>query len=202
VSFAGYEWVVKAGRFDPGPNIWSDSGDNVFVDQAGLHLRITNVGGEWRTSEVTLNQSLGYGRYTFRTASDVGNLDPSAVLGLFTYDYRDPAFAHRELDIEFSPSLGFTPGARGHFTVQPWQTRTNTFDFQVQPGEGASAHSFEWRPGRVDFMSGAARWAYQGPDVPPAGQENPRINLWLFNGRPPAGTGTLEVVISGFEFVP
>jgi hypothetical protein len=108
ISFAGFEWVVKASpRFDPGPNAWSDSIDNVFVDSRGLHLRITNVNGSWYASEVVLNQTLGYGEYVFRVASSLERLDPNVVFGMFTYNYIDPAFGHRELDIESSPRLGF-----------------------------------------------------------------------------------------------
>jgi hypothetical protein len=202
IIWAGMEWVVKSSpHFDPGPNQWSDGTDNVFVDAAGLHLRITNAGGTWRSSEVVANQPFGYGRYVFRTATDVAELDSTTVLGFFTYDYRDPAFAHREIDIEFSPMLGFTAGARGHFTVQPWQTRSNTFDFRVTPGDTDSLHVFDWRPGRVEFSSGAVRWTTQGPDVPiPGNATNVRINFWSFSGRPPAGDGALEIVVSSFQY--
>jgi hypothetical protein len=203
ISFAGYEWAVKASpRFDPGPNAWADGEDNVFVDALGLHLRITNAGGIWRSSEVVLNGRLGYGRYAFRTETNVAELDPSVVLGFFTYDYRDPAFGHREIDIEFSPMLGFTPGANAHFTVQPFQARGHTHDFTVRPENTGNVHSFEWRAGRVTFQSGAEQWTFSGPDVPTPGAENVRINLWLFGGRPPAGAQPPEVIVSGFEFNP
>src|SRR4051812_33364367 len=36
VIFAGYQWVVKSSpRFDPGPNQWSDTPDQAFVDGQG-----------------------------------------------------------------------------------------------------------------------------------------------------------------------
>jgi hypothetical protein len=45
ISWSGYEWTVRSSdgaAQGPGPNIFSDSRDNVFVDSKGdLHLRIT-----------------------------------------------------------------------------------------------------------------------------------------------------------------
>ncbi|HVM50372.1 MAG TPA: hypothetical protein VMU04_20255, partial [Candidatus Acidoferrum sp.] len=45
VSFSGYDWWVKSstGTVGPGPNYFSDSTNNLWVDTVGqLHLRITN----------------------------------------------------------------------------------------------------------------------------------------------------------------
>jgi hypothetical protein len=36
--------------------------------------------------------------------------------------------------------------------------------------------------------------------VPPTGGENVRMNLWLFQGKAPAGS--VEIIIDKFEFVP
>jgi hypothetical protein len=38
--------------------------------------------------------------------------------------------------------------------------------------------------------------------VPPTGDENLRLNLWLFNGAAPTDNQEVEFVISGFQFVP
>src|SRR5436305_806293 len=62
ISFSGYTWAVKAstGRVGPGPNYFSDSTNNVWVDTQGrLHLKITKVGGRWNCAEVINQQSLG-----------------------------------------------------------------------------------------------------------------------------------------------
>jgi hypothetical protein len=201
VRFAGYDWIVKSAvRFNPGPNAWSDSTANVFVDAAGLHLRITQDAGRWLASEVILNQmGLGYGTYTFRTATSLAGLDSQAVLGLFTYDYPSPP---REIDIEFGAQLGFTPGATAHFTIQPYRASGHTHDFHTPSGVSAGIHSFEWRPGRVVFRSGAEEWTYVGSDVPvPGPNTSPRINLWLFDGQPARGQ-EIEVVVTSFEFRP
>ena len=47
-----------------------------------------------------------------------------------------------------------------------------------------------------------ARWDYEGPEVPPAGREQARINLWLFRGAPPSDGREVEVLVTGFEFRP
>ena len=38
--------------------------------------------------------------------------------------------------------------------------------------------------------------------VPPTGGENVRMNLWLFQGKAPAGRSSVEIIIDKFEFVP
>ena len=198
LTFAGREWVVKNGRFDPGPNNWSDSPDSVWVDALGrLHLTIRQRNNTWFTSEVVLNESLGFGAYTFQTSGAIHQLDRNVVLGLFTYDYVDPAFAHREIDIEYSLSLGSIPGANAHFTVQPFQTPGNTFDFV---SSGGTTHSIDWTSGRVMFASGGQTWTYAGGSVPQPGRENVRMNLWLFNGSAPLNGADVEVVVTDFQF--
>jgi len=203
LSFAGYEWVVKAAaRFDPGPNAWSDATSNVFVDARGLHLSITNVNGQWYASEVVLNRALGFGRYVFRTASNFDGLDRRVVVGLFSYAYADTIAGHREIDIEFSPLLGLAPGADTHFTIQPFTVHGHTHDFIRERGQTAAIHSFEWRADQIVFQSGSEQWTYTGADIPAPAQANVRMNAWLFEGLPPADLRTQEVVISGFEYTP
>jgi hypothetical protein len=202
VRFAGFEWVLKSSpRFEPGPNVWTDDPAHIWVDDAGLHLTVAERNGQWYAVEATLNRSLGYGTYTFETSTDVAQLDPQVVLGLFTYNYVDPNYSHREIDIEFSPRLGLTPGAGGHFTVQPFARPGNSLDFPISsPWDGS--HRFEWRPGRVTFQSRGVTWAYTGPDVPEAGGEHARVNLWLLGGHPPTDRTRLHVAISTFRHTP
>ena len=79
IQFSGYTWMVKksAGKVGPGPNYFSDSTANVFVDTAGrLHLRMTKSRNKWYCAEVICTQSLGYGTYRFYLDSAVDALDP------------------------------------------------------------------------------------------------------------------------------
>ncbi len=103
IQFSGYDWAVKSSvhRLGPGPNYFSSSTDNVWVDSQGrLHLRITYSKGRWYCAEVIGPQSLGRGTYTFTLDSPVDSLDPNVTLALYTWS-DDPAYNNREIDIEF-----------------------------------------------------------------------------------------------------
>jgi len=206
VRFAGSSWAVKASSspVGPGPNVFSDSPENVWVDTAGrLHLSITCRDGRWRAAEVILDRSLGYGTYAFALDSSAGRLDPNVVLGLFTWS-DDPANNHREIDIEFA-RWGAAPGSNAQYTVQPHDTAANRHTF-TQPEGAPTRHAFTWAPDRVSFRSATvagrtiADWCYSGPDVPCAGEERTRINLWLHGGKPPTDGAEVEIVLSEFTF--
>ncbi len=198
VRFAGYDWIVKAAtRAAPGPNRFSDSDENVHVDAGGLRLRLTRRDSTWSSAEVMLARALGYGRYEFVTTTRLDSLDPNVVFALFTYNYPDPAFGHREIDIEFSPRLSGNAGAR--FTVQA--DAGNGRDIRV-PVTTMTTHVIDWGPQRVTFVSGDETWTYTGMAVPPPGGEHLRINLWLFGGTPPTNGADAEVVVAGFRFTP
>lgn len=215
IRFSGYEWRVKesAGRVGPGPNYFSAAADNVAIDERGrLHLRITKRDGRFFCPEVISRQSFGYGTYRFYVDSTIDKLDINAVLGLFTWS-DEPDYHHRELDIEFS-RWGKIDNENGQFVVQPYTIPQNIVRFETPAGLPASTHSFSWQPGRVFFQSFRGR--RPDPDsptdiiyqqtftnhIPQPGVENARINLWLIDGRPPAGGKEVEVIISGFEFIP
>jgi len=204
--FSGCEWAVKSsnGPVGPGDNWFSDSGENVWLDQDGkLHLEIENRGGRWYCSEVILRANLGRGKYQFTLDSFVDQLDPNAVLGLFTWD-DDPTDNHRETDIELA-RWSDPQGPNAQYVVQPWNTPGNRCQWTM-PHVAPSTHLFDWRADRVLFHSHEGRtasgtiikrWMYQGSDVPSPGLENPRINLWLNEHRPPEGP--VEVVVARFR---
>jgi len=206
ISFSGYTWTVKTSgreRFGPGPNYFSDSADNVWVDEEGrLHLRITSAGGRWYSAEVVNTESLGYGTYRFKLASpvDADALDPEAILGLFTYS-DDPAFANREIDIEFGKWGKRAETATGSWTVQPY-TLPGTKARFVQPAAASTTQAFTWRPHAIAFANAQGSWTYAGSAVPPAGDERVRMNLWLDKGRVPANGVPIEVVVERFTFTP
>ena len=202
IDFSGYEWVVKQSpRSNPGPNAWADSPDHVWVDGEGLHLTIARRQNTWFASELVLNESLGYGLYTFQTRGQLDALDPNVVAALFTYNFADPAYGHREIDIEYAARLGFSPDTRGHFTMQQFDAPGHTFDF-APVLSGNDLHSFEWRADRVTFRSGGREFTYRGPDVPMPGGEHVRLNLWLFRGTPPSDQNDVHLVVTSFRFTP
>ena len=103
LSFAGSDWWVKRYHdpVDPGPNLFSDGNDNVWVDPNGhLHLAITEQDGKWTCSEVIAEASFGYGTYVFTVQANLNLLDENAVLALFTWDDLAPQFNYREIDVE------------------------------------------------------------------------------------------------------
>ncbi|MBN1120643.1 MAG: hypothetical protein JXJ17_06160 [Anaerolineae bacterium] len=209
IRFSGLRWQVKSSSVPvgPGPNVFSDSPENVWVDADGqLHLKITYRDGYWLCAEVIAEQSLGYGTYVFHLASRVDRLDPNAVLGMFTWDTDAPEHHYREIDIEFA-RWGQDNADNMQYVVQPYTSPDNMKQYTVSLDDGPSTYQFVWRQDSVIFQSTQGQttlefWAYTGPDVPPAGGETVRINLWLFNGAAPTDGQEIEVVFDRFEFIP
>src|SRR5688572_27783321 len=65
LDFAGRTWNIKQSTspVGPGPNRFSANPNDVWVDAAGLHLTIHKYSNVWYSTEVILNESLGYGTY-------------------------------------------------------------------------------------------------------------------------------------------
>jgi len=217
IEFSGYTWLVKTsgeGTAGPGPNYFSDSVENVWIDGQGqLHLKITHREGKWYCAEVISKRSFGYGKYIFYLASRVDQLDKNVVLGLFTWDDTCPK-NRREIDIEFA-RWGEEAAENAQFVVQPWYHPGNRHRFNIQLKENYSTHSLEWESESIFFQSLSGHyisppnesyiiesWNYTGEDIPESGSENARINLWLFNGNPPFDGKEVEVIIRKFEFIP
>jgi hypothetical protein len=216
IEWSGSTWQVKASDTlaGPGPNYFSDREEDVYVDEQGrLHLTITQRDGHWWATEIINRDIVEFGTYVFRLASDVTDLQPTVVLGLFTWDPID-AFNHREIDIEFSKWGDAGNPHNAQYVVQPFTTAGNIFRFNVPSlaGEIATTHSFEWNADRIQFRSvsnqvagGAdivtASWTYTGGDIPPAGSGNVRLNLWLLDGAPPSDQQDVEVIIENFTFL-
>jgi hypothetical protein len=174
-------------------------------------LQIGYRNGRWYSTEVFGDETLGYGTYTFTLASRVDQLDKNIVLGLFTWDDTAPAYNYREIDIEFS-RWGDAAGPNSQYVVSPWNHSGNRYQFNTTLAGDYSTHLFRWLSDSVQFASYQGHapnlgsvintWLYTGPDVPPAGYGNARINLWLLNGAPPSDGQGAEVIIERFEFAP
>ncbi len=210
ISFSGITWNVKSSAgelWGPGPNNFSDAPGNVWVDEQGrLHLKITYDSGVWKCAEVIAQTSLGYGTYRFTIDSELADLDPNAVLGLFTWN-DDPTFNHREIDIEFSRWGNAEDPTNVQYTVQPYTVNANLQRWTLNPGYGQASHSFRWTKNSIGFSSQAAgttlqSWTYtRRAGIPRPGGENPRINLWLFRGAAPQNGLPVEVIVSKFEYL-
>jgi len=213
IRFSGYDWFVKTSgnrRVGPGPNYFSE--DSVFVDDEGLHLRVFSRNGKYFCGEIISKRSFGYGSYHFILGSNIDDLDPNLVLGMFTWS-NDSAYSHREIDIEIS-SWGKVGNDNAQYVIQPYTRKDNIIRFAVPQGLKESSYSFLWKQESVMFQgNGLKKGAGEGEarvifpthtfneGIPQAGNENARINLWLVNGRPP-GEGKKEILIRKFRFEP
>jgi hypothetical protein len=220
VPFAGRTWRVKGpGYYGPGPNLFSDSPEAIWVDAGGaLHLTISFLVNGWYSTEVALIDSLGYGDYVFSTRGRLDLLDPTAVFGLFIWEYGpcyDTAFLwwnpFNEADVEFS-RWGVPGSPIEQFVVQPADWGGNRLPFDVMFGvDEVTSHAFLWTSDRLEFRAwrgGAAdespanmiaSWTYTGRHVPRPDRPRVHFNLWQFDG-PPASRQ--EVVIEDFQFTP
>jgi len=211
INFSGYEWIVRTtseGLEGPGPNRFSDSDENVWVDEAGrLHLKIVEKGGFWYCSGITLRQPLGYGKYIFYVSSKVSELDQHAVAGLFTYKNDE-----EEIDIEFS-KWSDPANMDAQFAIQPSELPGNKTRYNLDLLGELSTHAFNWQPEKIEFISlqghGLSQgedklihqWTYTGGNTPPANGERLKINLWLFRGQSPSDRKEQELIIDHIEFV-
>lgn len=208
IHFSGLDWNVRSGSGGPGPNSWSDSNENVWVDSTGsLHLMIRKSGNTWYCSEVYLKKSYGYGKYVFHVTSDVETYDSTIVVGLFTYENDS-----REIDIEFARWTDNSNPA-GWYTIQPPPySFQNQQSFQLGLNGFSSIHYFNWQSASIEFRSTKPytfivppndslinEWTYTGSNNPPTGNERLHINFWLFQGKPPAGISARELIISRVE---
>lgn len=209
IRFSGYDWIVTTTgdrQGGPGPNYFSDSDENVWVDDDGkLHLRITFRDGRWNCARVEMTRSYGYNRYVFYVSSRPDSLDKQVVWGLYTY-----RTDQEEIDIEFS-RWGIDNNQEAQYVIQPPKPG-NRARFRMDLEGDYTTHIIDWNKKRIDFMSYhghrlnpaketeiIARWRYTGDDIPPDSNEKLKINLWLFRGVPPSDGRETEVVIDRVE---
>ena len=211
LSFSGMDWIVRTSgtaKQGPGPNLFSDAPENVWVDEQGrLHLKIVQKGGFWYCAGVILRRSMGYGQYVFYISSDVSKLDQNVVAGLFTYKND-----HEEIDIEFS-RWSVADNKDSQFAVQPSDRAGNKVRYDLNLLGTQSTHAFNWQPDRIDFISLQGHglspkpgnliqeWTYTGDDIPPKNEERLRMNLWLFRGAAPSDQKEQEIIIEKVEFI-
>lgn len=205
IKFADRTWLVKTGtRVGPGPNDFSDAIENVRVDKKTgyLHLAITKSKDRWVCAEVVADESLGYGEYRWTVAGGLSTLDPRTVLGLFTYET-----TRKEIDFELSRwSDPKKPNAQ--FVVQPYTAKDSTHRFDTGKATVVTC-SLVWGKDKVRgrcwegtdaSQPPLADWTYTGRNIPSPEKERARINMWLFNGKPPASGSRQEVIIQAFHF--
>ncbi|MBS3793264.1 hypothetical protein KGY77_11555, partial [Candidatus Bipolaricaulota bacterium] len=212
IDFSGYTWKVKhyvRYTVGPGPNYWSSSARNVRADESGnLHLKVIENKGRWYSSEVWLDQVLGYGTYEFTVDLPELPLNKNLVLGLF--NYLDDG---EEFDIEIT-SWGKNSPTSVQFVVQPSELDKNMKRFPLDKTEETKkVFSYTWTSNELVFRCEDCRnedcndrvlqeeWKYRGESLP-EGDLKPHINLWLVEGEPPTDGEEVEITIENFTFSP
>jgi hypothetical protein len=216
LNFSGYTWGIKltgnspGNQFDPGPNYWSNDPSVVNVAADGLHLKPTEINGQWQCGEVYLTRSLGYGTYTVQVSSHLDQLDQNTVAApLFIY-----ASTTQELDAEYGGMGGLIASPyNAQFVVQPFTTPGNIVRY-VQPSTAQFTTQMQWTAGHVRFVAWNGwsstpaasdiiyEWTYTGSDIPTPGQERVHINVWLYQGNSPLKAVGNEMVVKSFSFQP
>ncbi len=201
INFSGYTWNTKSGHAGPGPNDWDNSSNSLFTDASGaLHMKVSNVNGGWKSSELYLPKSLGYGTYRFEVLGRPDLLDENLVLGMFLY--QDDT---HEIDIEYS-RWGYTNGTNMGYSVQPYATPGNNKSLNITLRDDIpTIHEIIWKPTSIDFrisQNGVtlSEWSYTGANNFVPGREILDINFWMFNGKAPSDGKPHEVVIKNFSF--
>ncbi len=228
LNFAGRTWNVKqsVSPVGPGPNRFSSNSNDVWVDAAGLHLTIHKYGSAWYSTEVILNESLGYGTYMFQTTSRQDILDANATFGAFTWDPFGgdtiPDNPNREIDFEDGRWSNPNDPTNSQVVLQPYYRSGNLQRITLPDlsEDAALTRFFTWAPHKVEFYT--LRGHHSPTDYPPAavihhyqytangvnrlvptpGRENFRFNLWLFRGAPPVSEQPVEVVVNEFAYLP
>ncbi len=216
VHWAGRQWRVTDGGM---AGVARGNPKNVSVDGNGfLHLSIVLREEKWTSAEVFTTERFGFGTYQWVVEGDVYAMDPSTVLGLFTYGpvHRLGVDGENEIDIEFS-QWGKTCGdCNADFTVYPatghrdkdgksaWED-----NFHVTGGNLTTAR-MEWTPTKINFtlMKGVQpigttadvikQETYESTTVNIPQEASPvGINLWCFKKTPGQNQ---SVVIRSFEY--
>lgn len=212
IDFAGRIWYVKTGYGGPGPNYWSDSEENVWVDTNGwLHLKIRYDNGIWYCSEVYTTGFTRYGMHRFYIIARLDRLDRNVVFAPFLY-----ANDTTEVDIEFSEWGMSVPWYNAQYVVQPGYRAGNVERFWIALNGDYTTHYFNWQVDSIRFKS--IHGHYQEPPNPGylihewlyTGNDNPReseslrvhINLWLYQGNPPTNGEEVEVIVKDADLPP
>jgi hypothetical protein len=207
LQFGGYEWQVRNVGSERGGRRNAYSNGNAWTDANGfLHLRIAQNAGEWTCAEAKLSRSLGYGTYRF-VVRDVSQLEPAAVLSMYTWDEADAGQNHRELNIELA-RWGDPASKNAQFVVQPYYVPANVVRFDAPAGP--LTHSLRWQAGEAVFKT-VRGTAANGPSiaehtfttgVPVPGAETVHLTFYVFGNAKNPLQNDVEVVIEKFEYLP
>lgn len=205
-------WVARSNTGGPTANdLWDPK--NVTINENGhLRLAVTRVEDTLYAAEArTTRTGWGYGTYRIKLASPVDHYEHNIVVGIFTFDYDDPAYGRREIDFEAS-SWG-NSSAPVAWTHTFWSGNGSDSDSHIQssiaaPSDPGIEHVLEWTPDHlywVSYLSDGtvlSEDTYTGANRPIPGGESFVLNLWVFNGTAWESSVPAELVIESFSFTP
>jgi len=217
IAWAGHTWKVTSSGM---AGVAHGDPANITIDaNKHLHLQIVQREGKWTSAEVFTTDRMGFGTYQWVIEGNVYEMDPTTVLGLFTYGptHHIGVDAENEVDIEFSQWNHTCKDCNADFTVYPstgnrkpngvsaWED-----NFHVS-GENLTTARMEWSSDHIVFtlMKGVQpigtaadvikteTYSSTVTNIPqvaaPVG-----INLWCFKSTPAKDQ---SVVIRDFQFV-
>jgi hypothetical protein len=209
LKFSGYDWSVRTIASNRGGSYNLYDPDNAWTDSSGaLHMRINNKSGPWNCAQLGLDRSLGYGTYIL-TVRDISQLEPAAVLSMYTFDEWHGDQYYREMDVELSRWGDATRQSNAQFGVQPFYIPGNIYPFNAPAGP--LTYSMLWKSGSVAFRtvrglgnrSGSVIAQHEFTSgVPSPGQEQVKLDFYAVpSEKYPLQKGS-EVVIEKFEYLP
>uniref|UniRef100_T1KLV6 GH16 domain-containing protein n=1 Tax=Tetranychus urticae TaxID=32264 RepID=T1KLV6_TETUR len=208
ISWSGYTWRIKDRFWGPGPNQFTADSVRVINNKILSLTTKPLSGGKWSSAEIYTVLSPGHGTYRWIIESEIANLPPQVVLGLFTWDDNAPKEFYREIDIEIAKFGQSSWSTNSQFTILPFRDHSKITRFAVEPSSGRTQAEFTWSPCGVTFRltkEGDKRQYFNHTDTSlrlAHGNENVRINLWLFNGQPPTPREPVTINISSFTWLP
>jgi predicted outer membrane repeat protein len=218
ITFAGYRWGIKDGYWGPGPNLWSDTDESVWVDENGrLHLKIRQIDSTWYCAEVVSRAPATHGVFRFYMVGDLDSLDINAVASPFLY-----AGDSSEVDIEFSRWKNPAACRNTQYVIHPVDFAdkcipSSSYEpFTMELDGTSSTHSIDWQQDYLTFTS--INGHYEVPPEPdslihertftrsengdiPVETDSLRvhIDLWLMNGTPPSDGEEIEIVVAAAD---
>lgn len=209
IKFSGYDWKIRTISSDRGGAMNYYDPANVWTDEKGfLHLRIRRKQDHWTCAEISLTRSLGYGNYNL-VVQDISQLEPAAVLSMFTWDDLEAGQNHREMNIEIT-RWGDPSNKNLRYVVQPFYVPANVAQFPIP--RGTLIHSLNWKPGRAEFKTAAGFGSDKNSkiiseytfasSVPAAGGETVHLILYVFGYSKQPLQKEAEVIIEKFEYLP
>ncbi|NLF32973.1 MAG: LEPR-XLL domain-containing protein [Planctomycetes bacterium] len=203
VDFAGMQWQVRSAAPQvQGDNWYSDADESVWVDEAGLHLKVRRVEGTWYAAEVVSTQTTMMGVHQFYVVGRPDLLDANVVFETALVG------GGAEMAVQFGPRL--LPGdPRASFVVDtPEGVVREPFDIELNGT--TSTCGIDWGTGEVAFncfhwhgdepltpAHRIASWTHSSDDLPTAASEVVvRFGLSLQFALPPANLQEVEIVIA------